>query len=70
MHTYTFHAIDTVTGALSHKAELNHDELDRHMLEAENKFWSVQVVRDDGNKVVFQIGESGQYEVYSRDSVA
>lgn len=69
MHTYTFHAIDTATGELSHKAELNHDELDRHLLEAEKKFWSVQVVRDDGNKVVFCIGNSGQWEVYSRESV-
>lgn len=70
MHTYTFHAIDTVTGVLSHKAELNHDELDQHMLEAEDKFWSVQVVREDGKKVVYVLGESGQWEVYSRKCVA
>lgn len=64
---YTFHAIDTVTGTLSHKACLNADELDQHMLEAEVKHWACQIVCDlTGKKVVWVIGEAGQWEVHHK----
>lgn len=64
---FTFHAIDTATGTLSHKEHLNKEELDQFMIEAESKFWACQVVCDiTGKRVVYVIGESGQWEVHSK----
>ncbi len=65
---YTFHAIDTYTGTLSNMAHLNKDEIDQHMLEVESKFWACQVVCDlTGKKVVWAIGENGQWEVHHKE---
>lgn len=47
---YTFHAIDTVTGTLSHKAHINADELNSFMVEQESKHWACQVVIKCFNK--------------------
>ena len=64
---YTFHAIDIVTGTLSHKAHINADELNSFMVEQESKHWACQVVCDiTGKRIVFTIGENGHWLVYSK----
>lgn len=64
---YTFHAIDTATGTLSHKEHLNKDELDQFMIEAESKFWACQVVCDlTGKRIVYVIGDNGQWVAHSK----
>ena len=66
---FTFHSIDTVTGQLSDKAELNADEVDQHMLSVESKHWACQLVCGLTNKkVVFIIGEAGQWVVHSKQA--
>lgn len=64
---YTFHAIDTVTGTLSHKEHLNASEFDQFMIEQESKHWACQVVCDITQKrIVYVIGENGQWIVQSK----
>lgn len=64
---YTFHAIDTVTGTLSHKEHINADELNTFMVEQESNHWACQVVCDiTGKRIVYVIGENGQWTVHSK----
>ena len=67
LRMYTFHAIDTVTGALSHKEHLNACEFDQFMIDQESKHWACQVVCDITQKrIVYTIDENGQWFVHSR----
>ena len=67
LRMYTFHAIDTVTGTLSHKEHLNACEFDQFMIEQESKHWACQVVCDITQKrIVYVIGENGQWSVHSK----
>ncbi len=64
---FTFHSIDTVTGELANKAELNREELDTHMLDCQAKYWACQVVCGvTGNKVVFVIGATDEWVVHHK----
>lgn len=67
MYTYTFHSIDPITGKLSDCAFLGELELDEYMIWAESRFFVCQVVRNDGNKIIYQINADGKWEVYKKE---
>lgn len=51
MYYYTFHAVNAHTGELSHREELNFDELDSFMVEARRRHAACRVRRNDGRTV-------------------